>query len=84
MSEHFYPFQDRMKLLISLFLLQCEENDNTKSNNSDGPAAWAVSFEKLLEDHLGLHTFAVRNLTLIVTLEKFTYSLYLGIFEETI
>lgn len=47
-----------MRLLFSMFLLQCEENDNTKSNG-DGPAGWAVSFEKLLEDHIGLHTFAV-------------------------
>lgn len=52
-----------MKLLINIFLLQCEENDITKSNG-DGPAGWAVSFEKLLEDHLGLHTFAVSIQTL--------------------
>ncbi|KAJ3649356.1 hypothetical protein Zmor_021120 [Zophobas morio] len=37
---------------------QCEENGSAKSNSSEGPAGWATSFEKLLEDPLGLHTFA--------------------------
>jgi regulator of G-protein signaling len=37
---------------------QCEENGPAKGNCSEGPAGWASSFEKLLEDPLGLHTFA--------------------------
>jgi hypothetical protein len=40
---------------------QCEENGPAKGNCSEGPAGWASSFEKLLEDPLGLHTFAVSD-----------------------
>ncbi|XP_049825933.1 regulator of G-protein signaling loco isoform X3 [Aethina tumida] len=37
---------------------QCEQNGVAKCNNPEGPEAWANSFEKLLEDPLGLHAFA--------------------------
>lgn len=42
---------------MTFFLSQCEENGSNKGTG--GPAGWASSFEKLLEDPLGLHTFAV-------------------------
>lgn len=49
-----------MRMLINNYLLlQCEKNGVPKCNGSEGPAGWATSFEKLLEDPLGLHTFAV-------------------------
>ncbi|XP_044265044.1 regulator of G-protein signaling loco [Tribolium madens] len=35
--------------------MECEKNG---PKESEGPAGWASSFEKLLEDPLGLHTFA--------------------------
>lgn len=41
------------------FVGQCEKDGVPKSSTSEGPAGWATSFEKLLEDPLGLHTFAV-------------------------
>ncbi|KAJ8924390.1 hypothetical protein NQ315_007186 [Exocentrus adspersus] len=37
---------------------QCDQNGVAKCNNTEGPAGWATSFEKLLEDPLGLHLFA--------------------------
>lgn len=39
--------------------LQCDQNGVAKCCSAEGPAGWASSFEKLLEDPLGLHTFAV-------------------------
>ncbi|KAJ8930531.1 hypothetical protein NQ314_016644 [Rhamnusium bicolor] len=36
----------------------CDQNGVAKCSNTEGPAGWATSFEKLLEDPLGLHTFA--------------------------
>lgn len=41
------------------FELQSEQNGIAKYGNSEGPASWACSFEKLLEDPLGLLVFAV-------------------------
>ncbi|XP_018575675.1 regulator of G-protein signaling loco isoform X4 [Anoplophora glabripennis] len=37
---------------------QCDQNGVAKCSSTEGPAAWATSFEKLLEDPAGLHTFA--------------------------
>nr|CAI5854878.1 unnamed protein product [Callosobruchus analis] len=37
---------------------QCDQNGVAKCTSAEGPSAWACSFEKLLEDPLGLHTFA--------------------------
>lgn len=41
-----------------LFYFQCDDNF-VKCNYTEGPSAWAGSFEKLLADPLGLHMFAV-------------------------
>ncbi|CAH2005875.1 unnamed protein product [Acanthoscelides obtectus] len=43
---------------VSLLLFQCDQNGVAKCTSAEGPSAWANSFEKLLEDPLGLHTFA--------------------------
>ncbi|KAJ8978977.1 hypothetical protein NQ317_001450 [Molorchus minor] len=37
---------------------QCDQNGVAKCNIAEGPTGWATSFEKLLEDPLGLHAFA--------------------------
>nr|XP_023014758.1 regulator of G-protein signaling loco isoform X2 [Leptinotarsa decemlineata] len=37
---------------------QFDQNVFAKCTNPEGPVAWAQSFEKLLEDSLGLHMFA--------------------------
>lgn len=53
-------FTAQIKVLNgNYFVTQCEKDGVPKSSNSEGPAGWATSFEKLLEDPLGLHTFAV-------------------------
>ncbi|VEN51960.1 unnamed protein product [Callosobruchus maculatus] len=39
-------------------LYTCDQNGVAKCTSAEGPSAWACSFEKLLEDPLGLHTFA--------------------------
>ncbi|CAH0552044.1 unnamed protein product [Brassicogethes aeneus] len=36
---------------------QCEQNGLVKCGSPEGPEIWASSFEKLLEDPLGLHCF---------------------------
>lgn len=43
-------------------LLQCEENGVQNSKQAQAAAAWGTSFEKLLEDPIGLQTFAVSNI----------------------
>lgn len=53
-------FATEMRILIGgYFVGQCEKRDVAKCNGSESPAGWANSFEKLLDDPLGLHTFAV-------------------------
>lgn len=48
------------------FVLQSDQH-GAKYGNTEGPASWACSFEKLLDDPMGLHVFAVSN--------KFCYSI---------
>lgn len=48
------------------FLLQSDQN-GAKYGSSDGPASWACSFEKLLDDPMGLHVFAVSFIHLLVS-----------------
>lgn len=50
-----------MRVLVNSydFFVQCEKNGAPKCSTAEGPAGWATSFEKLLEDPLGLHKFAV-------------------------
>lgn len=50
-----------MRVLANTYdlFVQCEKNGALKCSSSEGPASWATSFEKLLEDPLGLHKFAV-------------------------
>lgn len=43
------------------FVLQSDQN-GAKYGSGEGPASWACSFEKLLEDPMGLHVFAVSNM----------------------
>lgn len=54
-----------MRVLANTYdlLVQCEKNGAPKCNGggAEGPASWATSFEKLLEDPLGLHKFAVSS-----------------------
>lgn len=50
---------DDFEDLDDYFVLQSEQNGVAKYGSSEGPAAWAYSFEKLLEDPLGLLIFAV-------------------------
>lgn len=38
--------------------MRCDDQNFVKCNYSEGPSVWAGSFEKLLEDPLGLHMFA--------------------------
>lgn len=40
------------------FVLQSDQH-GAKYGNTEGPASWACSFEKLLDDPMGLHVFAV-------------------------
>lgn len=56
---------------VNYSILQCDQNGVAKCNSAEGPAAWATSFEKLLEDPAGLHTFAVS--TYSVTISKVIY-----------
>lgn len=46
------------------FFLQSDQN-GAKYGNAEGPASWACSFEKLLDDPMGLHVFAVSNINFI-------------------
>lgn len=55
-----------MLVLTDCYLVfQCDQNGGGgvggggKSGNAEGPASWATSFEKLLDDPVGLHAFAV-------------------------
>lgn len=47
------------------FLLQSDQN-GAKYGSTEGSAAWACSFEKLLDDPMGLHVFAVSFHKLII------------------
>lgn len=60
-----------MLVLTDCYLVfQCDQNGGGgvggggKSGNAEGPASWATSFEKLLDDPVGLHAFAVSKFKL--------------------
>lgn len=63
-----FSLLEDMRVLANTYdlFVQCEKNGTPKCNGGDGggtegPASWATSFEKLLEDPLGLHKFAVSS-----------------------
>lgn len=54
-----------MLVLMDYLVFQCDQKGGGDVGNgksvvgAEGPTCWAASFEKLLEDPVGLHAFAV-------------------------